>query len=116
MKIGDRIVFGEVYCEKTGSPYLLNQTIMLTPQYFEEDNGLYTYQVECPGIPPIEEDEEPESIYHLFGESLEGIYDCEIIPAKEEDVLMIKKMQEEREHAINEDYRKMGEYFSKLES
>ena len=47
---GDKIKFGEEFCERTCRPYLLNKTIMLTPQLFEEDNGLFTYTSECPGI------------------------------------------------------------------
>lgn len=84
MKSGDKIVFGKEYCEKTGSIHLLNKTITLTPQLFEEDNGLYTYMSECPGIYDSE-GEEAESIYHLFGNNLENIYDCLVIPASTED-------------------------------
>lgn len=115
MKIGDKIVFGQEYCQQTGLSHLLNKTIMLTPQYFEEDNGLHTYQVECPGIPPQDDHDEPDSIYHLFGDDLADIYDCEIIPAKEEDVQAIKKAQEAEQRAIDEYYADMGKYFSNLE-
>lgn len=114
MKNGDKIKFGEQYCQENGRMNLLNQTIMLTPQLFEEDNGLYCYQSEAPGI-YVAEAEEPDSIYHLFGEDLSETLDCEVIPATEEDILKIKKMQQESIDAINRDYEKMGEYFSKLE-
>ncbi|WP_084242372.1 hypothetical protein [Planomicrobium okeanokoites] len=110
---GDKIKFGEEFCERTFRPYLLNKTIMLTPQLFEEDNGLFTYTSECPGI-FFEEDDEPESIYHLFGNDLKSIYDCEVIPATDEDIAKIQKQQTEDENARNKEYEGMAEFYSKL--
>jgi hypothetical protein len=114
MKSGDKIKFGEKYCKKTGRLDLLNKTIMLSPQYFEEDNGLYVYEVECPGIYDSE-NEEADSIYHLFGNNLEGIHDCEIIPATKEDLLLIQKQKEEEQKALVEEHEQMVKYFAELE-
>ncbi|WP_313568803.1 hypothetical protein [Acetoanaerobium noterae] len=79
------------YCEEYGREDLLGEIIMLTPQTFEYDNGLYTEYQESAGI-YNEEEGEPESIYHLFGNKLENILDCELIPATEEDLEIINKM------------------------
>lgn len=113
MKSGDKIKFGEQYCKEERREDLLGQTIMLTPQLFEEDNGLTTYFSEAPGIYDVEE-QEADSIYHLFGDYLENVHDCEVIPATEEDLLALKKEQEEMKAAIDKEYEQMGEYFSNL--
>ncbi|MFC4712256.1 hypothetical protein [Planococcus dechangensis] len=115
MKNGDKVKFGEDFCERTGRPYLLGKTIMLTPQFFEEDNGLYTYMSECPGILITEADDEPESIYHLFGNDLKCIYDCEIIKATGEDIAEINRQREKYENARNKEYEDMVEFYSNLD-
>lgn len=81
---GDSIKFGEKYCKKYGCEDLIAKTIMMTPQYFEEDNGLYVYTSECAGIYD-EEKEEAESIYHLFGNNFEYFMDCELIKGTNEN-------------------------------
>lgn len=81
---GDSIKFGEQYCKKYGLEYLTGETVMMTPQYFEEDNGLYTYTSECAGI-YNNRNEEADSIYHLFGNNFEYFMDCELIKGTEED-------------------------------
>ena len=81
---GDSIEFGEKYCKEHGYEYLTGKTIMMTPQYFEDDNGLYCYQVECAGIYD-EVNEEPMSVYHLFGNDFENFMDCELVRGTEED-------------------------------
>lgn len=56
----------------------------MTPQYFEEDNGLYVYTSECAGLYD-EENKEAESVYHLFGNDFEYFMDCELIKGTVED-------------------------------
>lgn len=82
--VGDSIKFGKQYCEQYGLEELIGKTVMMTPQYFEEDNGLYVYTSECAGM-YSEIDEEAESIYHLFGNSFEHFMDCELIKGTEGD-------------------------------
>ncbi len=98
LKSGDKIKFGVIYCNKTGRRNLMNKTIMLTPQSFEYDNGLYTEDQECPGI-YSETEGEPESIYHLFGNKLEEFYDCLLIKATDEDfkkIVDIRKIENDQ--------------------
>lgn len=75
---GDSVKFGEQYCKENNREDLIGKTVKLTPQYFEEDNGLYTYYSECPGI-YNEANKEADSIYHLFGNDFENFMDCELI-------------------------------------
>lgn len=79
---------------------MVGKTIKLTPQYFEEDNGLYTYYSECPGIYD-KEDEEADSIYHLFGNNFEHFMDCELVKGtvadKEEYEKLIKNRRDAEE-------------------
>lgn len=104
MKIerGDSILFGEAWCKENNRQDLMGKTVKLTPQYFDEDNGLYAYESECPGICMDEEGDEAESIYHLFGNKFEGFMDCQLIKGTEEDkfeygqVLRQKLEEEER--------------------
>lgn len=110
LKSGDKIKFGIVYCNKTGRSELLNKTIMLTPQSFDEDNGLYSYESECPGICI---DDEPDSIYHLFGNDLEDFYDCELIPATEEDLKMLDEARRVEEETIAKYYSDMADFFER---
>lgn len=81
---GDSVKFGEKWCKEHGRQNLINQVIKFTPQWFENDNGLYSFQTECPGI-FNEECEEPESIYHLFGNTFEKFMDCQLIKGTFED-------------------------------
>lgn len=81
---GDSIKFGKRWCKEHNTKDLIGKIIKLTPQYFEEDNGLYVYYSECPGIFD-EENGEAESIYHLFGNDLEDFMDCKLIKGVEKD-------------------------------
>ncbi len=110
MKSGDKIKFGKKWCEEMGEEHLLGKTIMLTPQIFEYDNGLYSEEQECPGI-YNKEAQESDSIYHLFGNNLESFYDCELIPATEEDLKMIEEQKGNEEEEIARQYGDMAEYF-----
>lgn len=112
MKIngGDSIKFGIKWCNHYGRKDLLNKTIKLTPQWFEEDNGLYSYDSCCPGI-WNEEDEEADSIYHLFGNNLELIMDCKIIKGNEKDKEDYYKIIEKINNAEAEEMERMANYF-----
>lgn len=92
---GDSIKFGKRWCKGHNSKHLVNKTIMLTPQYFEEDNGLYCYETECLGIWD-EKNEEADSIYHLFGNHLEEFMDCELIKGSQEDIAKYEKIKQDR--------------------
>lgn len=92
---GDSIKFGEQWCKEHGSEDMIGKTILLTPQEFEEDNGLYAYYSECLGI-FREEDEEAESIYHLFGNQFEHFMDCELIKGTDADKAAYEKIIEDR--------------------
>ena len=81
---GDSVKFGEKWCKEFKREELTNQIIQFTPQYFEDDNGLYAYTTECPGV-FFKGEEEAESIYHLFGNEFEYFMDCELIKGTEED-------------------------------
>ena len=115
LKSGDKIKFGKKYCRKTGRKDLLGKSIMLTPQYFDEYNGLYCYQSECPGI-WNESENEADSIYHLFGNSLEDFLDCELIPAIEEDLEKIRLAKEAEEYLIAKQYGEMADFFKSNKS
>ena len=87
---------------------------MLTPQSFEYDNGLYTEDQVCPGI-YNEAEGEPESIYHLFGNHFESFYDCQLIPATEEDLKLIADIKKAEEELILQDMQNMVDFFEGLE-
>ena len=73
LNIGDKIKIGEKYAKKFG--FDPNEIIELVEGYFEEDNGLYTYTSTAPAIWNADQ-EEFDSIYHLFGNDLENFKDC----------------------------------------
>lgn len=102
---GDSVKFGERWCKENGWEELKNKTIMLSPQYFEEDNGLYNFATHCPGI--CDEDGEPHSIYHLFGNDLEDYMDCELIKGSD-----IDKANYQR--TIQEEIDRENEYWESL--
>ena len=93
---GDSIIFGENYCKRWNLEYLIGKTIKLTPQYFDNDNGLYSYEEECPGI-YNEVDEEADSIYHLFGNDFEYFMDCKLIKGTEKDKEEYEKIIKDKE-------------------
>lgn len=112
LKSGDKIKFGIKYCNKTGRKDLMNKTIMLTPQYFDYDNGLYCETQECPGIYD-EKEEEADSIYHLFGNHLENFHDCILIEATEDDLRVIDEAKKAEEERICKQMGDMAEFFEK---
>jgi hypothetical protein len=92
---GDSVKFGEKWCVEHGREDLINQVVKFTPQWFDEDNGLYTYESECPGIYD-KENEEADSIYHLFGNHFENFMDCELIKGTEEDKKEYQRIIQDR--------------------
>lgn len=88
---GDSVVFGELWCLSNGRKDLINKTIKLTPEWFEDDNGLFSYYTECPGIYD-KVSEESESIYHLFGNDFEYFMDCKLIKGTIRDVEEYEKV------------------------
>ena len=78
LKKGTKIKLGVEYCNFMGEELSFKQgdTIELVEGYFEEYNGLYSYESKCPSILV---NGEFESIYHLFGNELEYFKDCEIV-------------------------------------
>ena len=76
LKIGTKIKIGDKYAEENG--WGKNETIELVEGYFDEDNGLYCYTSTAPSIWNPEQDEF-DSIYHLFGNDLDGFMDCTIL-------------------------------------
>lgn len=95
---GDTVKFGVEWCKVYRSEHLINKTVKLTPQWFEDDNGLYTYDVECPGIYD-EENQEAESIYHLFGNDFENFMDCELIKGTVADIEEYEKIIKDQRDA-----------------
>lgn len=76
LEIGTKIKIGDKYAEENG--WGKGETIELIEGSFDEDNGLYCYTSNVPAI-WNENQDEFDSIYHLFGNQLEGFMDCEII-------------------------------------
>ena len=76
LKVGDKIRIGKKYAEKCG--LITGEIIELIEGYFEHDNGLYTECIPAPSI-ATEDPGEFDSIYHLFGNDLENLMDCEVL-------------------------------------
>lgn len=95
---GDSITFGAEWCKEHHREELMGRTVKLTPQYFEDDNGLYCYEREYPGVRD-EESEESDSIYHLFGNEFERFMDCELIKGTEEDKLEYEEIVQSKNKA-----------------
>lgn len=98
---GDSVKFGERWCKENGREDLVNQVVKFNPQWFEVDNGLYTYETECPGIYD-EENQEADSIYHLFGNNFENFMDCVLIKGTVEDKESYQKIIQEQRDAAAE--------------
>lgn len=107
IEYGDSVKFGVEWCNKYGSKNLLNKTIMMTPQYFEEDNGLYSYESECPGIWD-EKSQEADSIYHLFGNHFEWFSDCQLIKGTQADKDYCQQLINNRNDEISKGYEEMA--------
>ena len=75
--VGAQIRIGPQYVEQVGG-FEVGEVITLINGYFENDNGLFVEDVECPAIKCGSLDDY-DSIYHLFGNNFEHFYDCEIL-------------------------------------
>jgi hypothetical protein len=76
--VGAKVKIGKEYAEKIGKFFEAGQVIELVEGHFEYDNGLYTEDQTAPSWWDAEE-EDFESIYHLFGNKLEDFMDCEVV-------------------------------------
>lgn len=77
LTVGTKIEFGKKYCKFYEIPQD-KKPITLVEGIFEIDNGLYTYFKTCPSV-YVEETNDYDSIYHLFGNYLENFLDCKIL-------------------------------------
>jgi|ERR1035437_7219878 hypothetical protein len=73
--VGAKIKIGEQYSEMCG--FKEGQVIQLVEGHFEYDNGLYTEDQTAPSYFNKEQNEF-DSIFHLFGNDLEDFMDCEV--------------------------------------
>lgn len=95
---GDSVKFGERWCKDHNSIHLIGKIVMMTPQWFEYDDDLGGGIDQCAGM--FEEgSEEPDSIYHLFGNDFEYFSDCELIKGSEEDKAAYNKIIKDAEEA-----------------
>ncbi len=75
--VGAKIKIGKLYSEQF--EFLeAGQVIELVEGHFEHDNGLYIEDQTAPSWWDAE-NEDFDSIYHLFGNDLESFMDCEVI-------------------------------------
>lgn len=74
--VGAKIKLGPFFCkdfeQHTG------KIITLERCFFDYENGLYTSVQVSPGT-FLFDDDEPDSIYHLFDNDLSGFHDCQIL-------------------------------------
>jgi len=75
LKVGAKIKIGAEYSKEFG--FEPGEIIELVEGSFDEYNGLYEYTSNAPAI-WNEQQKEFDSIFHLFGNDLEHIMDCEI--------------------------------------
>lgn len=75
--VGAKIRLGKQFAEWWGLEYD-GKEIELIEGHFEYDNGLYTEDQTAPSIYDTE-NEEFNSIYHLFGNDFENFMDCEVV-------------------------------------
>lgn len=78
LKIGDKIKIGKKYSIFSNNQFKPGEIIILIDGEFDEYNGLYTETLHAPSIWD-EEQQEFDSIFHLFGNDLEDFLDCEVI-------------------------------------
>ncbi|MCP1306412.1 hypothetical protein [Paenibacillus tyrfis] len=95
---GDSVKFGQEWCKEHRCEHLSGKTIMMTPQWFEYDDDFGGGYQECPGM-IVEDGQEPDSIYHLFGNDFENFMDCEHIKGTDEDKAAYMKIIKEAEEA-----------------
>jgi hypothetical protein len=91
---GDSVKFGEKWCNEHNCDHLIGKTVMMTPQWFDYDDDHGGGVDECPGMVVID-GEDPQSIFHLFGNDFENFMDCEHIKGTDDDKVAYKKIIEE---------------------
>ena len=74
--VGAKIKIGERYARSTNMKP--DEIITLIEGEFDYENGLYTEVQTAPAI-WCEKQKDYDSIYHLFGNDLEGFGDCEVL-------------------------------------
>lgn len=114
---GDRVAFGDLWCEYKGFDEFVGKTYTMVPVMFECDNGLYAYYVTYPGI-RIEEydvfDEDGSfSVYHLFGNDFEDMMDCSVVKASVE---VRSSIIEKHKQRLNEEADAYTAYYENLEN
>jgi len=78
LQVGDKIKIGKKYAEEHFN-FEEGEIITLIQGYFDVYNGLYNTTETAPSIKSKYSDDGYDSIYHLFGNSMENFMDCEII-------------------------------------
>jgi hypothetical protein len=78
LKVGDKIKIGKKYAEFGNFRFKTGQIIELIQGEFDDYNGLYNITTCAPSI-WNEDQQEFDSIFHLFGNDLEDFLDCKII-------------------------------------
>lgn len=79
LQVGTMIKIGPKYAKNTD--FKTGEVVTLVCGYFEEYNGLYSYESTAPALKDPGSDEF-DSIFHLFGNNLGGFLDCEIVGRK----------------------------------
>jgi hypothetical protein len=79
--VGAKVKIGKEYAERIGKFFEAGQIIELVEGHFENDNGLFVENQTAPSWWYAEE-EDFESIYHLFGNNLELFMDCEVVKTR----------------------------------
>ena len=97
IEIGDEIVLGKKYCLKKGINYTAKK-LKIIEGVFDNDNGLYCYEETAPSVKNEDiynecdwdyEEGEYESVYHLFGEFLDGMLDTLVIKKEAKSIYLI---------------------------
>lgn len=78
LQVGDKIKIGKKYSKHCNGVFKPGEIIILITGEFDYENGLYNETQYAPSIWD-EDQQDYESIYHLFGNDLEDFMDCEVI-------------------------------------
>ena len=74
--VGAKVKIGKIYAKEHFCTE--GEILELIEGHFEYDNGLYIEDQIAPAV-WNEDEEDFDSIYHLFGNEFEYFYDCEIL-------------------------------------
>jgi len=94
-KPGDSIKFGPEWCANCGLEELAGKTIMMQPHLFDYDDDMGGGWEEAPGM-MLEGWSDPESIFHLFGNNLDEMMDCEHIKGGAQEKAAYQKVIDDR--------------------